>query len=320
MAGRAYVTLDKELTRIGSRRTPGSRSKHGFPRDPRKWLFTWNERHELRKAWQVFRSCICSSQRKNAALHGLIDANGKAFARLATSREPLELSEVLDGLKAAAASGWDALAPRCRTRPCVRLRTSSRWRLFAAPVLCRRLREPHKRRGQWIDRDRSTPTYITNPRGRAKHMFLAHRLVEEYLRGSYRGTGKSTTRSTRWTISTTWPPCAGTFSTTWAVRLCQATFTDFSDSGPAQALFFGCEPFLLARDTLAGRDEQLNMSLPPSTRTTAAPYTSISPRSDMAATRSSPAALKAVFFEAVLSDSKRQENGSDMPLVAYVGR
>ena len=38
----------------------------------------------------------------------------------------------------------------------------------------------------------------------------------------------------------------------------------------------------------------------------------------MVTTRSSARALKAVFFETVLSDKKRQNNGADMPLVAYV--
>ena len=96
------------------------------------------------------------------------------------------------------------------------------------------------------------------------------------------------------------------------------TFTDFSDSGPAQALFFGCEPFLLARDTLAGEDEQLNMFTAAINSDNGGTVYVYQPSLGHGRDALVARALKAVFFEAVLSDPKRQENGSDMPLVQYV--
>ena len=121
-------------------------------------------------------------------------------------------------------------------------------------------------------------------------MFLAHRLVEEYLRDLISGNLEIDDAfdeveyfHSLATVRRDLQHYMGLFG------FAKPAFTDFSDSGPAQALFFGCEPFLLARNTSAGGDEHLNIcSVPPSTRKTAAPFTSISRRWGMAATRSSP--------------------------------
>lgn len=320
MTGRAYVKLLKELTRIGDAARFDS-DPNAEPRQVRgKWLLTLDERRALRNAWTDFRSRICSIQRNNITLRERIDAKGKAFARLVASRQPLDISEVLDRLQATAESCWDAACPLL---PDEALRPSKN--LIALGAIFQRQffvggsGNYANEIGQWIDTDQRTPTFRANSRGRSKHMFLAHRLVEEYLRDLISG---------NWEIDDTFDE-VGYFHNLATVRrdlqhymglfgFAKPTFADFSDSGPAQALFFGCEPFLLARNTQAGRDEPLNMfSSAINSKNGGTVYVyqpSLGHGRDALVAR----ALKAQFFEAVLSDPKRQENGSELPLVAYV--
>ena len=319
-AGRAYAKVMTELAKMGDAARLDS-DPDGAPGKGRgKWLFAVDERRKLRKAFKDYRSRICSSQRNNAALREQIDAKGKAFARLVNSREPHVASEVLDQLKATVEFCWDAacpLLPDESLRPCRNLITLAA--VFQRQFFVAGSGNQAGEKGQWVQEDGTTPTFRINYRGRAKHMFLAHRLVEEYLRDLISG---------NWEIDDAFDE-VDYFHSLAAVRrdvqhymglfgFAKPTFTDFSDSGPAQALFFGCEPFLLARDTMAGRDDQLNMFTTAINSKNGGTVYVYQPSLGHGRDALVARALKAQFFEAVLSDPKRQENGSDMPLVAYV--
>ena len=320
MAGRAYVKLLKELTKIGdaARFDPVPNTESG--RVPGKWLFTLDERRELRKAFKDYRLRICLSQRKNAALREQIDAKGKEFARLVNRRKPYVASEVLDGLKAAAESCWDAACiplPDEALRPSRNLITLAA--IFQRQFFVGGSGNHANEKGPWVDSGGKTPKFRSYHRGRAEHMFLAHRLVEEYLRGLISG---------NWEIDDTFDEVEYFHSLATVNRdlqhymglfgFAKPTFTDFSDSGPAQALFFGCEPFLLARDTMTGSDEPLNMFTAAINSDNGGTVYVYQPSLGYGRDALVARALKAQFFEAVLSDPKRQENGSEMPLVAYV--
>ena len=172
---------------------------------------------------------------------------------------------------------------------------------------------------QWVDQD-GRPTFLTYSfRTRAKHMFLAHRLVEEYLRDLISGNLEIDDAfdeveyfHSLATVRRDLQHYMGLFG------FAKPAFTDFGDSGPAQALFFGCEPFLLARNTLTGGDEHLNMFSPAINSQNGGTVYVYQPSLGHGRDALVARALKAQFFEAVLSDEKRQENGSELPLVAYV--
>lgn len=320
MAGRAYVKLLKEIKRIGdaARRDPNPHSESCRVRG--RWLFTLDERRAFRRAWKEYRARICSSQRNNAALREFIDANGKTFARLAASRLPLNMSEVLDGLQAVAESCWDAacpLLPEEALRPSKNLIALAA--IFQRQFFVGGSGKHADEKDQWVDQD-GRPTLLTySTRSRAKHMFLAHRLVEEYLRNLISGNLEIDDAfdeveyfHSLATVRRDLQHYMGLFG------FAKPAFTDFSDSGPAQALFFGCEPFLLARNNSAGSDEQLNMFSPAINSQNGGTVYVYQPSLGHGRDALVARALKAQFFEAVLSDPKRQENGSDMPLVAYV--
>ena len=320
LAGRAYVKLLKELKRISDTARYDYDPRSESSRVPGRWLFTLDERRALRKAWSNYRSRICASQRNNAALREFIDAEGKAFARLVASRLPLELSEVLDGLQAVAESCWDAACPLLPDRD---LRPSKN--LIALAAIFQReffvsgSGNHADEKDQWVDQNGRPTFLVSSSRARAKHMFLAHRLVEEYLRDLISGNLEIDDAfdevdyfHSLATVRRDPQHYMGLFG------FAKPAFTDFGDAGPAQALFFGCEPFLLARNTPTGGDKQLNMfSAAINSQNGGTVYVyqpSLGHGRDPLVAR----ALKAQFFEAVLSDSKRQENGSDLPLVAYV--
>ena len=96
-------------------------------------------------------------------------------------------------------------------------------------------------------------------------------------------------------------------------------FVDFSDKTPAWTLFFGCEPYY--RSVMAhGRADFLPIDFSrdvDETDTARRCVYVFQPRLDMNEAIVAKA-LKAAFFEAVLANRRRQQNGQSMPLVGYV--
>ncbi len=319
-AGRAYAKVMTELTRIGDAARFDSDPNGAPSKRPGKALFTVEERRALRKAWKGFRSSICSSQRENATLCKQINAKGKEFSGLVMSKEPDDGSQLLDRLKATVEFCWDSACPLLPDEsmlPCRNLITLAT--IFHGQFFVAGSGNHADEKDQWVGPDGTTTTFRFSTRGRSKHIFLAHRLVEEYLRDLISG---------NWEIDDAFDEVEY-FHSLAAVRkdvqhymglygFAKPTFTDFSDSGPAQALFFGCEPFLPARDTMAEQDNQSNMFTAAINSKNGGTVYVYQPLLGHGRDALVARALKAQFFEAVLSDPKRQENGSKMPLVAYV--
>ena len=96
-------------------------------------------------------------------------------------------------------------------------------------------------------------------------------------------------------------------------------FVDFSDKTPAWTLFFGCEPYYRSVMAHGRRISCPLISAATWTRRTrpGAACTCSSRGLDMNEAIVAKA-LKAAFFEAVLANRRRQQNGQSMPLVGYV--
>ena len=94
-------------------------------------------------------------------------------------------------------------------------------------------------------------------------------------------------------------------------------FTDFSDKTPAWTLYFGCEPYYRSVMEHGRKDFlPLDFASDVDAKDRRCVYV-FQPRLDMNEAIVAKA-LKTAFFETVLANRRRQENGQAMPLVGYV--
>ena len=278
----------------------------------RKPLFDVDTRRELRQAWKVYVDRLCGGPRKKPALRRRFRSLGKEYAELVMSRKTEDLYEVMGRLEACAGACWDracAMLPDESIRPCrnlIKLASDFKNLFFGAGT------------GSAFD-EKGLRIRTEDGKVRHRHIFLAHRLIEDCLREClpesqglkdvfdevdyFHNLGYMRNDPEHY---------MGLFA------FAKPCFIDFSDSGPADVLFFGCEPFLAARNALSGRDEDFN---PFSGKINAKGGGTIFVYQPKLGHDRDPLiarVLKAVFFETVLGDVQRQENGADMPLVAYV--
>ena len=321
-AGTAYGAFVKEVTALSKRRVREYRGSRylRIPEEPsgkkrRKPLFSVEERRELRNAWKAFAARICASQKQDSTLREHVVAKRKDFAELLKSPDSRSVSEVADGLKAAAESCWDRACPPLPdeavrpSRNLMALASVFQGRFFTAGS-----GKDNDERDQLVSEDGEQPSYWRD-NVRPKHYFLAHRLVEEYLRELItEGQGIDDVFDE---VDYFHGICATKNDTqhyTGLFAFAKPAFADFSASGPSQALFFGCEPFLTVKN---GKEDANRFAGAINSEDGGTVYVyqpSLGYGQDTLIAR----ALKAQFFETVLSDKRRQKNGSEMPLVAYV--
>ena len=319
-AGMAYGAFAKAVTAVRKRKQRERVGYFDVPSEPpgkkrAKLLFSVEERRELRNAWKAFAARICACQKRNRALRAQVAERRKEFAELLKSTDSCSLAEVMDGLGAAAESCWDAA---CLPLPEEAVRASLNLialaSIFQGRFFASGSGKDSDEKDQLVPEDGEEPSYWRDNL-RPKHYFLAHRLVEEYLREIItEGQGIDDVFDE---VDYFHGICATKNNTqhyTGLFAFARPAFAEFSDSGPAKALFFGHEPFLTAKNG-SGSTNFFAGSI--NSENGGAVYVyqpSLGYGQDTLIAR----ALKAQFFETVLSDKRRQENGSNMPLVAYV--
>ena len=331
-AGRAYVAFSKTVGALSTdwgrqaraaRREARERIRRGRGEAPkpdrRRALFSVERRRELRSAWQVFAKRIRASQKDNEELREHIAAQRGEFAELLKSPKTRSLDDVMDEIKGTAESCWDFACPMLpdeSIRPCRNF-------LSLAGVFQKRFfvggsGRDSAEEDQLIVDDTAPAVTYNRQYERPKHYFLAHRLVEEYLRHLIAGRGiedvfdETDYFHSLCTVRGDLQHYVGLFA------FAKPTFADFSDSGPVQALFFGCEPFLTATSAAGQRAEAVNLFADTINSTNGGTIFVYQPSLGYGKDALVARALKAQFFETVLSDERRQKNGSEMPLVAYV--
>lgn len=284
----------------------------------RQPIFDVETRRELRMEWKDYVDRLCGGPRKKPALRGRFRGLRKEYAELVMSRKSEALYEVMDRLKARAESCWDLACPMLPdesirpSRNLIKLASDFKQLFYGAGTGS----APHET-GQWIT-DTSRTGILRRP-GRPKHIFLAHRLMQDCLREClpeghglkdvfdevdyFHGLGYMRNDADHY---------MGLFA------FAKPCFVDFGDSGPAHVLFFGCEPFLTAGKALTGRDEDFNPFADKINAKDGGTIYVYQPKLGHGRDPLIARVLKAVFFETVLGDVQRQENGADMPLVAYV--
>ena len=286
--------------------------------ESRQPFFDVETRRELRAAWRAYIDRLCGGSRKNPALRRQFRGPREDFAELVMSRKIFLTSEVMGRLKATAGACWDLACPMLADesiRPCRNLITlaSDFKRLFFNAGTGSTFNEP----GQWV-RAEGLPGDPLKP-SRPKHVFLAHRLMQDSLRKClpegqglkdvfdevdyFHSLGRVRENADHY---------MGLFA------FAKPCFVDFSDSGPANVLFFGCEPFLEARKAITGRNEDFNRFAEKINAKDGGTIFVYQPHLGHGSDPLIARVLKAVFFETVLGDVQRQENGADMPLVAYI--
>ena len=289
-------------------------------RSRRRALFCVERRRELRGAWRTFADRLRASQKNNKALRVHLAAQRKEFAELLKSPKTRVLHMVMDEIKETAESCWDEACP---VLPDSDVRHCRNFLALAA-VFQKRFFVGGSGRdadeGDQIVEDAIAHRDSFNRRSeRPKHFFLAHRLVEEYLR-HFITNGRG--------IEDVFDE-VDYFHSLAAVRndlqhytglfaFAKPTFADFADSGPGQALFFGCEPFLTATSAAGQRNEAINLFADTINSDNGGTIFVYQPSLGYGKDTLVARALKAQFFETVLSDVERQKRGSEMPLVAYV--
>ena len=288
-------------------------------RSRRRALFSVERRRELRGAWQVFARRLRASQKQNAALREHVQAQRQEFAELLKSPITRKLDDVMEEIKGTVESCWDEACPML---PEDAIRPSRNF-LALAGVFQRRFFVGGSGRDtgeedQIIEDDTAHRT-SSRRYERPRHFFLAHRLVEEYLRHLIaNGRGIEDVFDEVEYFHSLAAVRNDLQHYTGLYAFAKPTFADFSDSGPGQSLFFGCEPFLMATRAAGPRNEAVNLfadSINSDNGGTIFVYQpSLGYGKDTLVAR----ALKAQFFETVLSDVERQKRGSEMPLVAYV--
>ena len=330
MAARAYATLSKALDALcedwdsQARQARHERIRLGRvePSQPtrKKALFSVEQRRELRGAWKVFATRLCASQKKNTALREHVQAQRKTFAELLKSKNSRTIDDVLEAMKATAESCWDQACPMLpddSIMPCRNL-------MALAAVFQQRFCVGGSGRDagehdQLIVDDDAPLTAFNRRDAHPKHFFLAHRLVEEYLRDLItQGRGIDDVFDEVGYFHSLCEARNDLQHYTSLFAFAKPTFGDFGESGPARALFFGCEPFLTARGAAGERVEAESLFADAINSENGGTIYVYQPSLGHGKDTLVARALKAQFFEAVLSDKKRQENGSDMPLVAYV--
>ena len=329
-AARAYLAFAKVLTarseawekeerraRVQARILRAEQRDEPSRGSRKKVLFSVEQRRELRGAWKAFATRLCASQKKNTTLREHVQSQRKAFAELLKSKHPGAIDDVMEALKATAESCWDAacpMLPDAAVRPCRNL-------LALAAVFQRRFfvggsgRDAGENDQLVVDDDAPPTRQYWHP----THYFLAHRLVEEYLRDLItNGRGIDDVFDEVDYFHSICLSRRDLQHYTGLFAFAKPTFADFSDSGPSRALFFGCEPFLTAKGAAGERVEADSLFADAINSENGGTIYVYQPSLGHGKDTLVARALKAQFFEAVLSDKKRQENGSDMPLVAYV--
>ena len=328
-AGQAYKNLARLLTNLAEDRAPDSkpgwhrpryRTSYEKARDAKKPVFSVEERRELRKAWREFTDGLCGGSRKNPALRRQLSDPRKAFAELLKSRKSESELEVVDRLGAVAEACWDLACPVLPHESITPTRN-----LMVLAALFQRLffvsgsgissnEQARRAIAFQVARDEGL-----RPETHRKHLLLAHRWVEESLRDLIGGEREindvfedveffhdlSLMRNNSQLYM-------GLYA------FAKPSFSDFSESSPANALFFGCEPFLSVKSLVSSEDDPANLfkgAINSEGGGTIFVYQpSLGHGQDPLIAR----VLKAQYFETVLSDPQRQKSGSKMPLVAYV--
>ena len=328
-AGQAYKQLSRLLMDRAEDRAPDSRPgwrppRYSSPaykaRDAKKPVFSVEERRELRKAWRAFTDGLCGGPRKNPALRRQLSDRRKAFAELLKSKRSEGELEVVDRLGAVAESCWDLACPVLPHESIAPTRN-----LMVLAALFQRLffisgsgigsnEKARRSIAYQVARDEGSRL-----KAHRTHLFLAHRWVEESLRHLIGG-GRE--------INDVFED-VDFFHDLSLMRnnsqlymglyaFAKPSFSDFSESGPANALFFGCEPFLCVTSRDPGDEDPANLfkgAINANGGGTIFVYQpSLGHGQDTLIAR----VLKAQYFETVLSDPQRQKSGSKMPLVAYV--
>ena len=281
-------------------------------------IFTVEIRKKLRKAWSLYVDRLCGGPRKNPALRRQFRSLREEFAEGVMSRKTADVNEVVARLKATAETCWDLACPMLEDesiRPCrnlIKLASDFKRSFFSAGTDDTSIERIQRARDRDPYDDRPA---LPSPR----HMFLAHRMIRESLRkylpaahglkdvfdevDYFHSLGRMRKDSDHY---------MGLFA------FAKPCFVDFGDSETSHVLFFGCEPFLEARKALSGRGEDYNPFAEKINATDGGTIYVYQPQLGHGRSPLIARVLKAVFFETVLGDARRQENGADMPLVAYV--
>ena len=282
-------------------------------------LFPAKERLELMKVWKEFAARTGASQPENTVLGKRLRAARKEFIELLKSRDSCEVADVVTDLKSVLESCWDAAStplPNDAVRPTRNLMTLAG--IFQRRFFIAGSGKDIDEVDQLIARDDESATvYQSNLR--PKHFFLAHRLVEEHVRELIiqgRGIDDVFEEIDYFHSISVTKNDAQHYTGLFAFA--KPTFTDFSDSGPAQALYFGCEPFLETQGGATAKNNGVNLFADAINSENGGTVYVYQPSLGYGQDTLIARALKAQFFETVLSDDQRQKKGSEMPLVAYV--
>ena len=269
----------------------------------------------LGEVGKPFFESIRASIGKNATLRRQVNAKSKAFAALLKDPSFTSASDLIDQLKATAESCWDLacpLLPDDSVGPCrnlMALASKFQQQFFVAGSGHDPEEEEHMRQMGKVARGVSSRVPA-----RRRHVFLAHRVVEECLReilpvgpglgelyddvDYFHGVSVETNDNHHY---------GGLFA------FAKPSFEELSESVTRQALFFGYEPFLEAN-----RGDDFNLFAGAINSENGGTIFVYQPSLGYGQDTLIARVLKAQFFETVLNDKQRQQNGSEMPLVAYV--
>lgn len=324
-AGDAYAEMARELDEIHKRikltrrAEKPARRAHERAAGAEERLVAVDHRKELRKAWKAYIDRLCGGPRKKPALRRMCRTLGKEFRELVMiRRKELNPDKIKSRLGSPAQSCWDLACPVLpdeSIRPCrnlIKLALDFQKLFFNAGT-----GSASDETDQWIN-EKARSGAARQP-SRRKHIFLAHRLIQDCLRKClpeeqglkdvfdevdyFHSLGCVRAESEHY---------MGLFA------FAKPCFIDFSGSGAANVLFFGCEPFLAARKARAGREEEFNPFAKKINAKDGGTIYVYQPKLGHGRDPLIARVLKAVFFETVLGDVRRQENGAGMPLVAYV--
>ena len=311
---------DREARRrIGYFEQEKRENKGGKTKQGKTLLFPAKERLQLMKVWTEFAARTDASQPENTALRKHLRAARKEFVELLKSRDSCEVADVVTDLKSVLESCWDAAStplPDDAVLPTRNLMTLAG--IFQRRFFIAGSGKDIDEADQLIALDGESTT-ILQSNMRPKHFFLAHRLVEEHVRELItdgRGIDDVFEEIDYFHSISVTKNDAQHYTSLFAFA--KPTFTDFSDSGPAQALYFGCEPFLKTRRGATARGNGVNLFADAINSENGGTVFVYQPSLGYGQDTLIARALKAQFFETVLSDEQRQKNGSEMPLVAYV--
>ena len=326
-AEKAYSALVKALDSFAVERKEKDRQararKERHPTErrtkPKRFLLSARERQKLMSGWTDFATRICAGQEQNAVLREHVEEMRKKFVERLKSPGTCQYTDDAEGLKAAAESCWDAACiplPEESVRPTRNLITLAG--IFQRRFFLAGSGKDTDEEDQLITRD-GKRTSLWGDEVRPKHFFLAHRLIEEHLRELItEGRGINEVFDEVEYFHSISATKNDTQHYTGLFAFAKPAFLDFSDSGPSQALYFGCEPFLTPKRATAHSEEGANLFAKAINSENGGTVYVFQPSLGYGQDTLIARALKAHFFETVLSDKRRQKNGSEMPLVAYV--